>query len=305
MSEPLFSVVIPTYKRPIELNRALQSVFSQTNDSYEVIIVDDNEPDSDDRQETQLVINGYSNHSITYIKNKKNMGGSQSRNIAIKYARGKFIAFLDDDDTWHTHKLEKQAEILKKHQYNEDLAIDTGFSIICKSGKKRFIKPRIQGNIYNKVLSKSKGRLPKLSSLVCSKSVLIKVGLFDASLPSKQDYELYIRLFKHVKLINLKESYVINYRDKNDRISINHEKKVQAFQMVYKKHFKEIAKYRHIHSEYMRKFAIAYLFNKNENKARECIKKSLLLWPFNIRSLLTIVTNFRRYTRLKGYQNGS
>ena len=73
MNEPLVSIVVPTYKRPTYLERALKSIFAQTYTHWELIVVDDNDEKSSYRQETELFMAPYlTRANIKYLKHKCN-----------------------------------------------------------------------------------------------------------------------------------------------------------------------------------------------------------------------------------------
>ena len=112
-NEDVVSVIIPTYKRPKELERAIISVKNQTYKNIEIIVVDDNANDIEQRKSTEQVVKKYEN--IVYIQNKENLGGSKTRNIGIENAKGKYIAFLDDDDEFLPNKIEQQIKLYKEY----------------------------------------------------------------------------------------------------------------------------------------------------------------------------------------------
>lgn len=116
----LVSVVIPTYKRPLYIERAIESVINQTYDNIEIIIVDDNGLGSENQKITEKSLSKYiKNERIKYIINQNNVGGAESRNNGVKHSKGKFIAFLDDDDTYNENKVMEQMKML-----NNDNSID-------------------------------------------------------------------------------------------------------------------------------------------------------------------------------------
>ncbi|WP_133126202.1 glycosyltransferase family A protein, partial [Vibrio breoganii] len=107
------SVIIPTFKRSDLLKNTIDSVLNQTYPYFEIIVVDDNEASSSYRKKTELLMSQYSlSTKIKYLKNEKNCGGSASRNNGVLASTGDFICFLDDDDTFHATKLEKQMSIM-------------------------------------------------------------------------------------------------------------------------------------------------------------------------------------------------
>ena len=89
---PFVSVVIPTYGRSELLSRVIDSVLDQTYDNIKIIVVDDNDRNSDHRVDTEKVLQKYlNNNQIIYLKHEKNSGGSVARNTAIKASRGEYI----------------------------------------------------------------------------------------------------------------------------------------------------------------------------------------------------------------------
>ena len=105
---PKFSVIIPTYNDGLYLAEALESVFAQTFQDYEVIVIDDGSTDA-----TQRLLKPYMGR-IHYVY-QENQGAYLARNTGIRRAKGEFIAFLDADDIWVQEKLERQNQYLQAH----------------------------------------------------------------------------------------------------------------------------------------------------------------------------------------------
>jgi len=106
---PKVSIIIPTYNRADLLPQALESVFAQTYQNFELIVSDDGSIDN-----TEDVINQYGDRVI-YLKNIHSGLPSVARNVAINKANGKYIAFLDSDDLWLPNKLKIQVDVLEKN----------------------------------------------------------------------------------------------------------------------------------------------------------------------------------------------
>lgn len=100
---PLISVVIATYKRPEQLLRALQSVLSQTHAELDIIVVVER-----DDPASQAVAQAHPDPRVRCIVNPVKAGPGPARDAGVEQARGSYIAFLDDDDEWRPHKLERQ-----------------------------------------------------------------------------------------------------------------------------------------------------------------------------------------------------
>lgn len=117
------SVIIPTYKRSEFLTRAIDSVLEQSYKNVEIIVVDDNDPISDFRSQTEDRIKEYIERAkVIYHKNITNMGGALARNEGISVASGDYITFLDDDDVYEEMKIENQL------QYMLDNNLDASFT---------------------------------------------------------------------------------------------------------------------------------------------------------------------------------
>ena len=96
-SQKLATVVIPTYKRPQAVHRAILSVLAQTCTSLEIIVVDDNGINTPTQIQTAEILKPFiDNGTIQYLVNEINSGGSFSRNQGLSIATGKYITFLDD-----------------------------------------------------------------------------------------------------------------------------------------------------------------------------------------------------------------
>ncbi|HHX68885.1 MAG TPA: glycosyltransferase family 2 protein [Gallicola sp.] len=103
---PLVSVVIPFYNRVDWLCEAVESVLNQTYDNFEIIVVNDGSPENVDDFLSQY------GDKIIY-KYKENGGAATARNLALKYATGEYIAFLDSDDLWLPEKTQNQITFME------------------------------------------------------------------------------------------------------------------------------------------------------------------------------------------------
>lgn len=104
------SVVIPAYRAARTISRALDSVFKQTVQPAEVLVVDDGSPDSN---ELSAAIQPYG--PLVSLLKKPNGGAASARNFGIDHAREEWIAFLDADDYWESAKLEQQLQVAAKY----------------------------------------------------------------------------------------------------------------------------------------------------------------------------------------------
>ena len=124
MKLPTVSVVLPAYNAASFIQSTLESVFNQTYQDYELIVVDDGSIDT-----TAEILRSYGDR-IRYFW-KENGGQSSSRNAGIKLARGQYIAFIDHDDLWLENKLALQ---LKEMAFGANVGMVTT-GCICFKGE--------------------------------------------------------------------------------------------------------------------------------------------------------------------------
>lgn len=188
-SKPLVSIVLPTFNRAEMLRRALGSIVQQTLQNIEVIVVDDC---SLDVNAVRLVIDGFSDQRITIIRHDSNKGGAAARNTGILACKGEYVAFLDDDDEWRRDKLEKQVDLFQKSQAGDLGVVYSGFTYVSKEGDAHLeIEPGSRGNVSVNMLSHC--ILGSATPLI-KRVILSQTGSFDETLPSCQDWDMWIRL---------------------------------------------------------------------------------------------------------------
>ncbi len=113
-SQPLVSVIMPTYNSSNTVVDSINSVSHQSYDNWELIITDDCSEDNTVDLIEKMAID---EPRISIAVNDKNRGAGFSRNASIERASGKYIAFLDADDLWSTNKLEMQISFMEKNNY--------------------------------------------------------------------------------------------------------------------------------------------------------------------------------------------
>jgi glycosyltransferase involved in cell wall biosynthesis len=195
------SIIIPTYKNRGGLTISLDSALRQTYPNIEIIVIDDNSPDTPERGFTEQIMADYSSDSnVIYIKHPKNMNGAAARNTGIHYSTGEFIAFLDDDDELLETKIERQVEHLEKH--------DDYSAVYCLSyvnGKKETIYPYEGDASIPLLMCRTK---MFTSSLMFRKDALVAIGGFDEQFRRHQDYELLLKFFDHSYTIGCLQEYL-------------------------------------------------------------------------------------------------
>lgn len=231
------SVIIPTYGTPIFLQKAIESVLSQTFCNFELIIVDDNNPDTEARRQTEVLMNIYLSRDkrIKYIKHPRNLNGAVARNTGFAIAKGKYIALLDSDDEYLPTRLQCCWDVMERSPI-KIAGVYTG----CVFKK--------HGRIYSRFTSVKTGNflVPTLacrfmfctgSNLFVRSSVVDELNGFDPKFLRHQDYEFLVRLFEKYDMEAIPELLVIknnenfNLPDINKQIAIK-EQYLSKFQPI-------------------------------------------------------------------------
>lgn len=184
----LISVIIPTYNTKGGLQKSIDSVLSQTYKNIEIIIIDDNDPNSQYRKETENIMMKYQKISqVHYIKHDVNKNGAAARNTGIRASKGQYITFLDDDDKFLPEKIEKQYNYLEKHPEHD--AVYT--QIIGDKGVIRMTP--FEGNCIVEILTERTRMFT--SCLMLRRAAVETIGGFNESFRRHQDYELMVKYF--------------------------------------------------------------------------------------------------------------
>ncbi len=208
-SEPLVSVVLPTYNRSASLERAIQSVLRQTESDLELIVVDD--CSSEDPQ--AVVAHAARGDSrVRYVRRPVNGGAAAARNTGLALARGRFLAFQDSDDEWLAGKLERQLLALKQAGPGTAMCVSGYFMSrpdwwyrVCYLGRPNLLYPDDLGRqaLENFFFPTPTWLVPR--------EVLDKAGRFDEELRCWEDWELAIRIGGHGRVLLLDEPLHLQY----------------------------------------------------------------------------------------------
>lgn len=217
--EPLVSVIIPTYGYPTFLYKTINSVLNQNYDDWELIVVDDNSSESENRKLTQDILNSFQDNRIRYIKHPRNLNGAVARNTGIRESKGKYISFLDSDDEYLPDRLEKCVKIIES-QDQEFAGVYTG----CEFRQK--------GKTYNRYTNVKDGNY-LVDTLACTfmfcsgsnifvrREVVEEIHGFDESFSRHQDYEFLVRIFSRYSLKAIPEILVIKNNENVNLPDVN------------------------------------------------------------------------------------
>lgn len=229
MATPSVSVVIPTYNHARFLKAAIQSVLNQTFADWEAIVVNNYSEDN-----TVEIIEAFNDPRIRLVNFHNHGIIAAARNHGISLANGKYIAFLDSDDTWYPEKLARCVEML-----------ESGYDAVChgefwvKEGsppRKVFYGPQPRTNYLSLLYD---GNCLSTSAIVVKKSALDDVGGFDESpqMVTAEDYELWLKLANNGNRFALIDEMLGEYRLHGGNQSKAVLRNFQAELAVLKKHF--------------------------------------------------------------------
>lgn len=182
----LISVIIPTFNRASTLKKAIKSVAKQTYSDWELILVDNSSTD-----DTLAILEEFNNINIKLFTVNNNGVIGYSRNVGIKHASGKYIAFLDSDDWWDCEKLSESVLLLESG--NVDVVYHN-CQIISDQSRRDTHCRRLSKEVLDDLIIN--GNTLVTSSVVVLKSAVVNVGGFneDKKVIGWEDYHLWIRL---------------------------------------------------------------------------------------------------------------
>ena len=211
------SVIMPTYGEPKMLSKSINSVQNQTYPEWELIIVDDNNPNTKERKQTEMIMRQFeSDKQIRYIKHEHNKNGSAARNTGIAAANGAYIAFLDSDDEYAPKRLERCVKALVECKDSKYAGVYTGCEI-KHDGKMIRRRTEIKsGNFITQTLAAG-FPLSSGSNLFMRADVVRELNGFDVSFRRHQDYEFLVRFFRKYCLIAIPEVLLIKNESGTNR----------------------------------------------------------------------------------------
>ncbi len=183
---PIVSIILPYYKKINYIKKTINSILNQSFKDFEIILIYDDE----NLQDLYIIEQDFKkNPKIKIIKNTKNLGAGISRNIGIKHAKGKIIAFIDSDDFWLPDKLDEQTKFMEENNF--DFTFCNYEKIISKRKKIVVQSPKSVLSYKDLLKSNEIG----LSTVQLTKTI-ISDELFPP-LKTKEDYVAWLKITKN------------------------------------------------------------------------------------------------------------
>ncbi|MGG7036309.1 MAG: glycosyltransferase family 2 protein [Flavobacterium sp.] len=233
MKTNLVSIIVPCYNQAQYLDECLQSVFDQTYENWECIIVNDGSSDNTEEVAMRWVSRDV---RFKYVF-KENGGLSSARNAGLKIAKGDYLQFLDSDDLINKSKIASQLACFND---NIDIVICDYFPFDNETGgflRSRYMNPFPDiENFKEDIIDKWESQLSIPCHCVLFKSKLLnkKIIKFDESLPNHEDWVFWTQLFYYSSgIFNLKQS-LVSYRIHNKSMCIDELKMSVGFILACK-----------------------------------------------------------------------
>lgn len=171
------TVVVPVYNEKKYIEQCIVSILQQTVRDFELIVSDDCSDDG-----TEQIVKGFNDARITYLRNKRQMGVSTTRNNAIQKAHGEFIFFTDGDCVVAPNWLEEGLRVFKQ---NDCVGVE---------GKLFFVSQNYRPVYSDRVVENIEGSAYMTANMAYRRVVLLQAGLFDSALKRHQDLDLALRV---------------------------------------------------------------------------------------------------------------
>jgi len=201
-SNTTVSVVCPTYNSGDFIVKSIKTILNQTFPPTELIISDDGSTD-DTIEKVKLLFNNYSGEINTKIIQNDHKGAGATRNAGIIASNSEWISFLDSDDLWFPDKILEVMEIITSNNgynyifHNEEHLRLNGIIIPFHDFSKLYRKDQsLQYQLWRYCIFHT-------STITCKKDLLLRSGLFDESLMSSQDWDLWLKMSPHINYYHI------------------------------------------------------------------------------------------------------
>ena len=293
----IVDVIIPTYKRPEMLDKAIESIRNQSYQNISITVVDDNDPESVWRQRTEDAMKKFDQvKNIQYICHDRNKNGSAARNTGFMNTSGEFVCFLDDDDYFLPDKIRLQVEYLLSHKDMSACYCD-----YIKNGIDIQLPDKTDFS-YDILLGLP---TPQTSGIMFRREALKQLHGFDDSYYRHQDYELLLRYYDNFQMGKVDK--VLYVRERSDIDNIPDGEKLKKLKEKFLAQFSyKIRNFENLEHGYKKKvFVYNYIqVFKSYLKQEEYLNSLKILWScMKANPVLTINLLLKQYNVHKKFSD--
>lgn len=229
-SDPLVSIITPTFNRERTITQAVESVLAQSYPHWELIIVDDGSRDG-----TREKLASYLDDERIQYHFEENQGQSIARNLALQYARGVLLCFLDSDDRWVPEKLERQVALMEAHPevdvlHSDEIMIDEQGRELSRKNMRRY-----SGRIARQMLVDNS---VSINTVMARRECFDTMGGFSGRYGVADDYDIWLRFSARFTFLYVPE-YWGYYRVMADQISSDKQRRFAANEAIVRDFIEE------------------------------------------------------------------
>jgi glycosyltransferase involved in cell wall biosynthesis len=284
---PLVSIITCTYNRAHLIGETIESVLGQTFGDFEHIIIDESSEDN-----TEEVVGGFKDSRLKYYKIPNTNGHlSRLRNMGISKAQGKYIAFIDSDDLWHSDKLHLQV-----NKMESDASVDFSYTDIRVFNEDGIIRE----TIYNRAGTFTGSVFEDLvrnkfvicaTTLLFRKSCILKVGHQNENLKSG-DFDYIMSLATHFNAFAIWEAKVNVRKHEQNLTQILKTERAESYLAPLKNLFGKNLVSEKILKQSLSKlyytFGVQFLHQKDHRFAASYLTKAIIYNPFSVKSFIRL-----------------
>ena len=244
---PLVSIITPLYNSESSICGTYASIEQQTFSDWEWIVIDDCSSDGSAATAEQLV---KSDNRIKLLRNDVNGGAAKARNLGIQAAKGRYIAFLDADDSWAPDKLERQLKFMSERSSPYSF---TSYHVVLEGNnhsEKTFV-PRYSKATYSKLLHRND---IGCSTVICDREIIGDFQMNEAAV-KREDYACWLELARKGFIGELMDAPLTFYRLSKNSVSHN---KAEMLKLQWNV-FRNIEKLGFLHSSWL---LVCHVWNK-------------------------------------------
>ncbi|MGX2956815.1 glycosyltransferase family 2 protein [Ursidibacter arcticus] len=259
----MFSIIVPSYNRKDEIPLLLENLTHQTVYNFEVIIVDD-------YSVQPVEITEFYPFPVNVIRNARNLGAAESRNVGAKNAKNQWLLFLDDDDRFLPQKCELLANTVNQNNtinfiYHpaECVMVNEGFSYITKP-----YENVIDITLDNILKANKVGGMPMIA---ITKELFNKVGGLSTDLLSLEDYDFILKVISDESFTPRYISLPLTkctFHTKRNSVSTNISNTEKAINMIKAKYVKTKEQQQNFAFNQLYMLSYPYIMNLSRKAAK-------------------------------------